>query len=251
MSRQTLLYQKDMIRKLIECFDDYPMINGKDEITRHNYIRYRLGRLKHEFWLKNRKNKKKIYVEEYDWFILNNLKSGNTCMFGSAGYYLEELIENLTVVETWNVVKGFYPKAHIVKHRRELEKLFPEKFDNFVVNNNRGDHWTVNAPTEHMIEYIKTMNDGALLFYSFRDTQTIFNRFVNQYEHFLNWAKSLEKICDLHLIWHDIKFAEKQKISDDIEFDIMENPDTSNGNLKFVFQYNRNDYKLDMSYYNG
>ena len=43
--------------KLIEDFSDYPMVVNKHAINKQNYIRYRMGRLKHELWLKNRKKR--------------------------------------------------------------------------------------------------------------------------------------------------------------------------------------------------
>jgi len=49
-------------------------------------------------------------------------------------------------------------------------------------------------------------------------------------------ALHIEKTYHLNLLWHDIKFAEKTK--DGVgNYDIMENPDTTNGNIKFVFEY--------------
>jgi len=50
------------MKKLIEHFTDYPMI----DTDKHNYTRYRMGRLKHELWLRNRKNKNEIIIDEYE-----------------------------------------------------------------------------------------------------------------------------------------------------------------------------------------
>ena len=47
------------------------------------------------------------------------MQFGNTGIYGSAGYYLEDLIKNLTVFENKKIVKTFYPKAIIVKERKE------------------------------------------------------------------------------------------------------------------------------------
>ena len=55
------------MKKLIEHFTDYPMI----DTDKHNYTRYRMGRLKHELWLRNRKNKNEIVIDEYDKFIID------------------------------------------------------------------------------------------------------------------------------------------------------------------------------------
>jgi len=221
------------MKKLIEHFSDYPMI----DTDRHNYIRYRMGRLKHQLWLQNRK-RDYITIDTHDKFIIDNLKAGKTCVFGSAGYYLEDLVEDLTVIEQHPIVKKFYPKAQIINHRNEIGKSYEKSFDNFVVINHRNDLWVdLDGLEKHFKDYRSAMKPGCLFFYSFRDTQMLFNRFKNDhYYFFLNFAKQLEKSLDLHLIWHDIKFAEKQKDGAG-NYDINENPDTTNGNIKFVFEY--------------
>jgi len=221
------------MKKLIEHFSDYPMI----DTDRHNYIRYRMGRLKHQLWLQNRK-RDYITIDTHDKFIIDNLKAGKTCVFGSAGYYLEDLVEDLTVIEQHPIVKKFYPKAQIINHRNEIGKSYGKSFDNFVVINHRNDLWVdLDGLEKHFKDYRSAMKPGCLFFYSFRDTQMLFNRFKNDhYYFFLNFAKQLEKSLDLHLIWHDIKFAEKQKDGAG-NYDINENPDTTNGNIKFVFEY--------------
>ena len=220
------------MKKLIEHFNDYPMIETK----KHDYIRYRLGRIKHELWLKNRKNKDKIIIDSYDRFIIENLKTGNTCIFGCAGYYLEELIKNLTVVEQWPIVKEFYPKAQIISHRSEISKNNGKYFDNFISTNPRGDHWCTieDLVDTHVSEYVKTMKDGCLFFYSFRDTQMLYNRLKNNhYEHFNNFGILCEKKLNLNILWKDIQFTKKLKDSFG-NYNMEENPDTTNGNIKFI-----------------
>jgi len=220
---------------IIEHFDDLKM--RTDE--KHDYIRYRLGRLKHQLWLENRKNKNEFKIDEYDFFIIKNLQKGKTCIFGSAGYYLDDVIDNLTIVEQQEIVKKFYPTVHIVKDRKEIKKI--GNFDNFIVVNNRGDMWNNFEQLKNLVgEYTLSMNDGCLFFYSFRDTQIPeWNRLKeDHYQVFYNWGKNLESI-NLNMIWHDIKFAVKEK--DPIgNYDGLENPDTTNGNIKFIFQYKSN-----------
>ena len=251
--------------KLIEHFNDYDMVSTDNTIVnKHNYLRFRFGRLKHNFWLKSRKSKHTIYVDAYDNFILQNLKSGKTCYFGSAGYYLDGGINDLTVIEQFPIVKAFYPKAVIVKDRTEIFDHFPKTFDNFVVVNNRADIWTslydsvdagfdLDKPSveDHVRHYIKSMKDGCIFFYSFRDTQIVnWNRIsTDHYDYFYNFALYLKKY-GLNLLWHDIKFAKKEKQPDG-SYDIMENPDTLNGNLKFIFQYNDNSHVIDTTQFAG
>jgi len=222
--------------KLIEHFTDYPMGMENPKIQ---YIRYRMGRLKHQLWLRNRKNKKEILIDTHDKFIIDNLNTGKTCIFGSAGYYLEDLIKDLTVVEQWPIVKRFYPKAQIIQDRADIAKLNGKIFDNFVVVNNRGDIWCELSEVEdHISKYVQAMKIGCLFFYSFRDTQIVnWNRLkIDHKEYFFNFAKHIEKKYSLNLIWHDIKFAKKNK-DEDGNYDILENPDTTNGNIKYLFEY--------------
>jgi len=224
----------------VETFDQSEM----KERDKHSYIRYRMGRLKHSTWLKNRKDPTQLTIDTHDKFIIDNIKSGKTCAFGSAGYYFDDLIPDLTVVEQWDIVQKFYPACYIIKDRSLLKSYFGRQFDNFIVVNNRGDMWvTPENLTLHCLNYSYTMNDGCLFFYSFRDTQiNDWNRLTtDHYEYFYEWAISLKKTCNLNLIWHDIKFIDD---SYDTINNQLENPDTTNGNLKFVFQYKSNSHTI-------
>lgn len=219
---------------IIEEFNDLVM----DKSDKTLYIRYRLGRLKHQLWLTNRKNKEKIVIDEYDYFILKNLQVGKTCIFGSAGYYLEDCIKDLTVIEEHEIVKKFYPSVIILKNRDDFKNM--EKFDNFIVINNRGDMWHSLDELKSLVEkYTLAMNEGCLFFYSFRDTQIhSWNRLTeDHYNLFYSWGFNLKSI-NLNMIWHDIKFASK-KLDENNNYDGLENPDTTNGNIKFVFQYKK------------
>ena len=59
---------------------------------------------------------------------------------------------------------------------------------------------------------------------------------VDQRQFFLDWARSLEGI-GLKLVWHDIQFVVKHRDGTN-NFTGWENPDTTNGNLKFWFVFN-------------
>ena len=54
-------------------------------------------------------------------------------------------------------------------------------------------------------------------------------------QHFLSWAKSLEEL-GFTLVWHSIDFKKKE-IDANGHYDVLEMPDTTNGNLKFWFVY--------------
>lgn len=202
------------------------------------YLRYRFGRLKHQYWLWNRKRQNNLLVEEYDYFILRNCQPGNTVFFASSGYYLKEIWPDIISVEMHPVVKTFYPAARICTDRSQLPVVVPERADNFAVVNNRGDIWTeITNITKHVEQYVKVMNPGCRFFYSFRDTQVVgFNRLTTDMEKFfLEWAQSL-KMLNLDLVWSQIDFP--RRIPDESgNYDLNENPDTTNGNIKFAFVY--------------
>lgn len=238
------------MKKLIEHYSDYTAT----ETAKSSYIKYRVGVIRHEFWLKNRKNKIDFHIDPYDWFIVNNLKPGNTCIYASAGYYLDEVIDNLTVIESKPIVKTFYPSAVICKQQKEIGELFPNKFDNFVVSNSRGDHWAngLDSISEYFDSYVKSLNANGLIFYSLRDTQIPgWNRLTkNHHAYFLDFAKHLEKTYNLNLLWHDIQFAKKIKDGAG-NYDMMENPDTTNGNIKFIFQLGTNSHNINTEFLNA
>lgn len=201
------------------------------------YIRYRIGRIKHQYWLWNRKRKNNYVVDEYDYKILKNCQPGRTVFFGSAGYYLKDIWPTITVVEQWPVVKTFYPDALICPIGTSLASVLLDQCNNFAVVNNRSDHWVdLEGLTRHVQGYVSAMQPGCRFFYSFRDTQMHVNRLkVNMYQHFLNWAQSLKSL-GLDLVWYDIQFP-KQVIDANGVYPCSENPDTTNGNLKFWFVY--------------
>lgn len=217
--------------KLIESFDQSAM--REDWFVQ--YFRYRAGRLKHQYWLMNRKRDNAV-IDTYDYKIIQNCQPGTTLFFASAGYYLQDIYPEITVVEMHPVVKTFYPDAIICTDRSKLGEL-DFRADNFAVVNNRGDHWvSVEGLRDHLRNYTRVMNDGCRVFYSFRDTQIHVNRLTtNLTQHFLSWARSLSDI-GLDLVWHDIDFNPRKPDANGW-YDLMENPDTSNGNLKFWFVY--------------
>lgn len=220
--------------KIIESFDQ-ATIKGD---WRTQYRRYRAGRLKHQYWLWNRKSSNQALVDEYDYKILKNCQPGHTIFFSSAGYYLKDIFPEITVVEQFPIVKTFYTDAIICEDRTQLPNVIQTKADNFAMVNNRAEVWiTVDGLTEHIRNYTSVMNTGCRLFYSFRDTQMWVNRLtIDMEDHFKQWALSLEAELGLKLVWHSIEFPKKQP-QENGDYDVHENPDTANGNLKFWFVY--------------
>lgn len=213
--------------KLVEQI--YPDEHKTDFKTQ--YIKYRAGRIKHQYWLWNRKRTNKV-IDEYDAKILKNCQPGTTAFFASAGYYLKDIWPHIDSIEMHPVVKTFCASVLYVESRQKLASQVPCHYDNFAVVNNRGDLWvSVDGLTQHLQDYTQILAPGARLFYSFRDTQIHVNRLTTDlHTHFLNWAQSLGQL-GLTLVWHDIQLP-KRDCSD-----LRENPDTTNGNIKFWFVY--------------
>ena len=206
----------------------YRELKIKNHDKKTAYLRYRASKIKHQLWLKTRKSNK-VYITPYDAYILQKIQVGRTGIFGSAGYYLEDCIKDLTVIEQDTIVKDFYPKAIIVKTREEIGKLYPQYFNNFIVINNRSDLWVdTNGLCEHIKNYKKSMAEDCLFFYSLRDTQfTPWNRLkINHYEMFVTVAKKIEKL-GFKCLNSQMDFASG---------DGNENPDTTNGNIKYLFK---------------
>jgi hypothetical protein len=137
------------------------------------------------------------------------------------------------------VVKTFYPEVIICEHRRDLPNVLPDLADNFAVVNNRGDIWTeIENVTEHCRYYTRAMRPGCRFFYSFRETQIAgVNRLKTDMEkYFQDWAESLDRELGLKLVWSQIDFRRKTPDQTGC-YDALENPDTTNGNLKFMFVY--------------
>lgn len=222
------------MQKLIEFFNQSSMRND----SKTQYIRYRLGRLKHQYWLWNRKRRSELLVDEYDYFILKNCQPGTTVFFASSGYYLKDIWPEIVAIEMHPIVKTFYPNVRICTDRHLLPNVLPEGADNFAVVNNRGDIWTeLDNVTEYVKSYSNVMKPGCRFFYSFRDTQIVgFNRLkVDMEKYFLDWAISLKEF-GFDLVWYDINFARKLPDHNGC-YDVLENPDTTNGNLKYAFVY--------------
>lgn len=224
--------------KIIEQFSDLPA-RMDDKML---YYRYRISRTKHQYYLWNRKRPNIFLIDPYDYFFLSNLRPGKTLIFGSAGHYLDDLIPNLTVAEVrkWEVIQKFWPDYKIVDHRNELAQYGP--FDNLYVTYCRGDIWvTLKGLTEHLTAYANAMQPGGLIFYSTRDSMIYnWNRLkIDHHAMFHDWAKSLEKI-GLYIIWENLGFPLREP-DEHGKYDMRENPDQLNGNLKWIFQYQAQD----------
>jgi len=219
--------------KIIEHFIN----NDQKEDLRTEYLRFRTRNPKHGLWLINRKRQKKVVYDD-DARILTKCKEGKTAIYNSCGYYLKDVFPeiDIDVIGSESIVKTFY-KDCVIASRNNLATV-GKKYDNLIITNFRGDLWTTTSGLEtHFEKYKVLMNSGCYFFYSFRDTQLLgFNRLKTDMEkYFLDWAKSLEQKLNLKLLSHTIAFPKKKRKADG-NFDLNENPDTINGNIKLLFE---------------
>ena len=108
--------------------------------------------------------------------------------------------------------------------------------------NNRADQWYDEHERDTLLDhYVAMMNPGCRFFYSFRDTQIPkLNRMTVDLElYWHSWAKRLAQSHQLNLCWCQIDFPPRG--SDESG---LENPDTTNGNLKFVFTYRHGAFEV-------
>ena len=115
--------------KLIEQI--YPDEHKLDFKTR--YIKYRAGRIKHQYWLWNRKRHDPV-IDIYDATILKNCQPGTIAFFMSAGYYLKDLWPSIDSIEMQDVVKEFYPGVIVTPSRAQIKDVITNTYDNFAVS---------------------------------------------------------------------------------------------------------------------
>jgi len=223
--------------KIIENFvrDDFK------EDFKTSYLRYRTKNVKHGLWLMNRKKLKKVVYDD-DARILSKCKDGSIAIYNSCGYYLKEIFPtiDIDVIESQQLVKEFYNNCYISS--RENLKSINKKYDNVIITNFRGDLWTdLKGLEKYFKMYQVLMNKNCYFFYSFRDTQILgINRLkIDMEKYFYDWAKSLHNSLNLKLINHTISFP-KKLLKSDGSYDLNENPDTINGNIKFLFEFQGN-----------
>ena len=148
---QNVLYRTHM--RLVEQIH----LEEHKEDFKTQYIKYRAGRIKHQYWLWNRKKNNK-FVDHYDAKIFCNCQLGNTAFFNSAGYYLKDIWPQIDSIDMYPVIKEFYSDVIIVKNKEELQNEISTRYDNFAVVNNRSDHWvSVDGLTDHLENYCKIL----------------------------------------------------------------------------------------------
>jgi hypothetical protein len=219
------------MQKVIGRYDEAKF---KDTYQNH-YRRWKFGKPKHTYYVRNRHAKNKI-LDMYDCYILENLVPGETVTYDSAGYYLDGIVDNLSVIELNPIVKSWYPDAYIDTGEESVKSLYCQA-DNFIVNNTIKLRWkTFDQYTNYWKHQIKFLKPGSQIFWSFRDIFVFHNRLKYNFSDLLkNWLRSMEQHG-----FYVINLSHSMiKINDTMITlaDLPEIEDMVNGNVKVHWQY--------------
>lgn len=177
------------MQKVIGRYSDTTFV----ENYRNRYTRWKFGKPKHNYYVKNRRSKVKVF-DYYDKYIIDNLGPGNTVAFDTAGYYLDGVVDNLTVIDLDPIVRSWYPQAVIFKEEKDVEHLY-HSADNFIVNNTIRLRWkTFDEHAEFWIQARRFLKPGCQVFFSYRDIFIFHNRLKYNFSKLLaDWLPAMEQ----------------------------------------------------------
>lgn len=217
--------------KIIDCYADGGFIPS----YRNRYTRWKFGKPKHNYYVKNRRSQIKV-LDLWDQYILSNAKSGCTIAFDCAGYYLDGVIDDLVVVDLDPIILSWFPRGRIYSGEQSVQDLY-HTADNFIINNTIKLRWkTFDQYTEFWQDAIRFMRPDCEIFFSFRDIFIFHNRLKYNFSDLLrDWLQTMTK--------HG--FNCKKYTYDIVPVtpcltalqDIPEIDDMVNGNIKIHWQY--------------
>jgi hypothetical protein len=205
------------------------------ETYQNRYRKWKFGKPKHIYYVRNRRSSHKI-LDTYDQYILNNLVSGKTVTYDAAGYYLDGIVDDLSVIELNPIVQSWFPAAYIDSGNDSLRSLYGQA-DNFIVNNTIKLRWkTFDEYTDYWKIQRRFLKSGSQVFFSFRDIFIFHNRLKYNFSVLLQqWVQSMEQYGYYPVkISHDLI-----KINDTIDClsHLPEIDDMVNGNIKIHWKY--------------
>jgi len=159
---------------------------------RNRYMRYRAGHPKHRYYLQNRK-RDVACLDLWDQYILSNLKPGKTLAWDVSGYYLEDFVKDLVVVEKNPIVLDWAPNCIIDTEEDSMIHLLGA-VDNLIIININELRWkTINQWTEWWGRRSVYLKDGAQIFFSFRENRLLRNRLKDLFGDVMhNWLNEME-----------------------------------------------------------
>ena len=159
------------MQKIIGRYNDATL---KGSFTQQ-YRVWKFGKPKHNYYMRNRKSTELIF-DLYDKYILDNLNPGKTIIYDSAGYYLDEVVDDLTIVELNPTAQKIYPKVILDTGPESVDQHYYQA-DNFIVINTIQLRWkTFEDYTTYWKLQTRFLKPGAQIFFSFRDIFVFHNR---------------------------------------------------------------------------
>jgi hypothetical protein len=203
---------------------------------RNRYMRYRAGHPKHRYYLENRKR----YIAKldlWDQYILANIKPGKTIAWDVSGYYLQDFIKDLVVVEKSPIVLDWAPKCVMDFDENQMIPLFGSADNLIIININELrwkdiDYWTL-----WWCRRAVYLRPGAQIFFSFRENRLLRNRLKEKFSDIMDtWLVTMAQHG------FTVKHYEYQPCPIDANVtdhrSAPEISDTVNGNLKIHWEYN-------------
>jgi hypothetical protein len=217
--------------KVIDCYADGPWVDS----YRNNYIKWKFGKPKHRYYVNNRRATVKKF-DPWDQYVVDHCGTGHTIAWDSAGYYLDGIIPNLTVVDLEPVVQSWYPQARIYTDEGTVEDLY-HSADNFMINNTVRLRWrTFDYLTNFWQNTARFFRPECQVFFSFRDIFIFHNRLKYHFSDLLEqW---IDRMTPLGFDPVRVSYEKIPVTSDITEIaQVPEIDDMVNGNIKIHWQY--------------
>lgn len=211
---------------------------GFRESFRNLYTKWKFGKPKHTYYVKNRRSNV-VVLDQYDQYIIERLQHGNTIVYDAAGYYLADVIPNLTVVELNPIVRTWFPAAIIDTGPTSVEHLYGSAA-NFIVNNTIKLRWkTFDEFTSYWEHQTRFFSDTTEIFFSFRDIFVFHNRLKYRFSDLLSrWLTEDMEPRGFQLVQLDHQLVPVDSSVTELER-AVEVTDMINGNVKIHWRYHR------------
>ena len=220
------------MQKLIDSYEDATFIPS----FRNLYQSYRAGHPKHRYWLANRKQAI-AKLDLYDQYILENLNPGKTLAYDISGYYLNNFIRDLVIVEKDPVVLTWAPECILESDQLSLDALHGT-IDNLIVINIVDLRWkNIEYWTEWWLKKAVYFKPGCQIMFSFRENRLLRNRLKIKFSNLMDkWLQTMET--------HGFmlkRYSYDPCAVDELMTNYKHAPeivDIINGNLKIHWEYN-------------